>query len=526
MSGRIRICYKSIIMYIIFVFMMVAVISCKKNYFIDETFSYGLANYISEDGKNYSMAPKLAPYTYSPAGEAYYEYLTVQIDDEFDLEHIWENQANDVHPPLYYLIVYLFSYLLKGHFTKWIAGIINIVFMVMTLAAIRKLLGELGSKEKEIWLISLFVVFCPGLLSAVSLFRMYIMAMCEITWLTYLLIKCKKEEDSRTYCFLFLLCVVGALTHYYFLIYLFFISVFFCLSLILNQRLVSVLKYVICMICAGFCSYITFPKMIHHIFGGESRGGESFSNLQKSYGVWWNNIKDFWRIIDVQLFGNCLLLILVIVIFYAIRKCFVKHTAEQRVFRMCSSDYFLLIMPSICYFLLVSKIAVYNVDRYMVPVYAVLIVWILHGIGMLIDKFAGVNRVISRWAFCILIAVMLFNGWKKCGWPYLYLDSEMIFEEIKPYGHLDCLYVYGDGRYRIQANFLEVNNFQSITFFEKNVDALSQMNQLRTKSNYILYIQENMDGEEIISQIEKYCPQINAYEKIDSYGSAVAYYLY
>lgn len=53
-------------LYIVFAIIQIVVIASKQNYYVDEIFSYGSANYT----ESCSMQPKPAPYTYSPAGEA------------------------------------------------------------------------------------------------------------------------------------------------------------------------------------------------------------------------------------------------------------------------------------------------------------------------------------------------------------------------------------------------------------------------------------------------------------------------
>lgn len=65
---------------------------------------------------------------------------------------------------------------------------------------------------------------------------MYVMFMCEVTWLTWLFLRWQGEECKRFYVLVALLSVAGVLTHYYFLIYLCFISVFYGISLLLKKE--------------------------------------------------------------------------------------------------------------------------------------------------------------------------------------------------------------------------------------------------------------------------------------------------
>lgn len=123
--------------YFLFACIMIITLSSKHNYHVDEIYTYALANHITDIG----MDIQLAPHTYSPAPTAYTDYMAAQAP--FDLSHIWSNQANDVHPPLYYCMIYLISFLFKGSASKWIAGSINIIFMLLVLWISRKLLRVL-----------------------------------------------------------------------------------------------------------------------------------------------------------------------------------------------------------------------------------------------------------------------------------------------------------------------------------------------------------------------------------------------
>lgn len=92
--NRNRIKDKSIFIYILFIIIIIFFIANKRNMHIDEVLTYGLAN---------DMAGWMMPangQVYSPAVSAWMEYVTVE-DDRFDYHMVWNNQAGDVHPPLY-----------------------------------------------------------------------------------------------------------------------------------------------------------------------------------------------------------------------------------------------------------------------------------------------------------------------------------------------------------------------------------------------------------------------------------------
>ena len=159
-------------MYLVMAVLLVVAIGSKININLDEIYSYGLANYTK--GLNLTVMENVK---YEPASSAYMEYVTAT--DRFNYKNVWQNQANDVHPPLYYTIVHTICSLMPGTFSFWYAGVINIFFSLCTLFFVQRLAYILGGKNKNVMVaVSAAFVFCFGVIYANGFLRMYIMAMC------------------------------------------------------------------------------------------------------------------------------------------------------------------------------------------------------------------------------------------------------------------------------------------------------------------------------------------------------------
>ena len=92
-------------------------VGTQKSYLhIDEAYSFGLANYDKIDIQNNE------DFFDTWHTKQYYEdYLSIQEDEVFDFKPVYENQKNDVHPPLYYLLLKLAMNFTKGHFPNGLA---------------------------------------------------------------------------------------------------------------------------------------------------------------------------------------------------------------------------------------------------------------------------------------------------------------------------------------------------------------------------------------------------------------------
>ena len=220
------------ILYMTFIVLMILAISQKKNFFVDEIYSYSLSNnlrsisLIFEDGVEYDTR------------ELFQNYLTADAEHRFDFENVWYNQTKDVHPPFYYIFLHSFSSLFPETFSIWFAGAVNIIFAVLTLWMIRKMCRNLTDNPWIEWAVTFAFVLSAGTLSAVTFFRMYIVGMFAVMSLSYLLMKALSGEktDKKWYVLVALSTMMGALTHYYCTAFAVLISIVFALIL-LNKRI-------------------------------------------------------------------------------------------------------------------------------------------------------------------------------------------------------------------------------------------------------------------------------------------------
>ena len=505
--------------YVLFTVLMILTLANKENLYIDEVCSYGLANHsgnpymLIEDGR-----------TYYPSGTPWVEYMSVSTDHRFDYANVWSNQAQDVHPPLYYVLLHTVCSFMPGIFTIWFAGLINIIFALGTLYFVRKLTWLWTEDELLQSMISLGFVCSAGILSAVSFLRMYIMAMFWVTVQTYLILKQIEEQHTAKFYLLLLLSTIGgALTHYYCIVYTIFISIVYGCCLLYQRRWKETGFFCLTQGVAGLLSIAVFPAMIHHIFSS-ARGEESADNLiGASMTTVLTRVKLFFSILDGQLFGS----IFVYVFFAALMILFVWGLCRTAIIsgsgqKTVIMRYLCGTVPIILYFILISIIAVYLADRYMFPIYAVLFVTVTCGIGKWIKSMTGRPYVyLCMTAF--ILAVMTVNGWKKINWDYLYQSSRSLLETASAYDDVDCVFVYNK-IYEPNSAYYEASNYQSVTFFTE--DDLEMLGSLRLSSRYNLILMTTGHDEEVLEEVLAMCPDLEEYEYLGEYAYTHTYYLY
>lgn len=503
--------------YVVFTLFMVFAVHNKVNMHIDELLSYELSNYIG--GANLPVEDGL---TYYPANTPWLDYMTVAPDARFRYDVVWRNQSNDVHPPLYYAVLHTICSFFPGIFTIWFATLINMVFALGVLFFCRKLVFLLTKDEWVQKLVSIAFVCSAGILSSVTFMRMYIMAMFWVITLTYVVVKQIGEKSNfKLYITIFLCTVCGALTHYYCIVYAVFLSVAYGSYLIYKRQWKEIGFLCLTQGVSAAASIAVFPSMLSHIFSSY-RGKESFGNMiQESMSDGFFRISQFWRIIDTDLFGGILIYITcVFVLLFVMNGCrnlYKSLSAEDTIIVI---RYICIICPSVLYFLLISRIAVYITDRYMFPVYGVVFVVTIGGICVWCRRFMKEQY---RYMLALVLVIVLVSGWKKGAWTYLYQSSEALLETAAEYSDTDCIYVYDSG-WKINPSYKEVSNYNSVTFYQPSNLQMLSLSDLSMRYELIVVIMEDIEG--TVDEIMNLCPYLNAYEYMGSYGYTDTYHLY
>ena len=113
------------------IFVLLLFTTQKKGYFIDEIYSWGLSNSYYE------------PFVVSKDvfgrwvdGRELMEYMTVQPGQGFSYGSVWYNQAQDVHPPLFYALLHTVCSFTPDTYGTWQGMILNLIFYGGCLAMI------------------------------------------------------------------------------------------------------------------------------------------------------------------------------------------------------------------------------------------------------------------------------------------------------------------------------------------------------------------------------------------------------
>ncbi len=524
---------------VLFLLLAVLAVAGKKNLHEDEVYTYGLSNH--RGGINFE--PELGR-KYEDAAQPYREYMATQPDGRLDYRHVWGKQCADVHPPFYYYLVHTICSFFMDTYSVWFAAVINLGSSVVTILLLYRITCLLGQRRLALTVCFFFAV-SPGILQMNTFLRMYVMTMmwiCAVTWWHLAFAQgdaAGEKEDGRNrlpvyfYLGLIVLAVLGALTHYYFLVFLFFQCLCFGCHLLYRKRFGDAVKYALSLGTAGLVCYWHFPTMVRHIFHGY-RGMDSINRLKEATG-YPHKLFIFWNFMDSVLFGGFLAVILLGVLIAAVCHVWMKKHGKQTdsLFwekkRICR---ILVTVPAACYFLLVSKAAVMEEERYVSPVYGLAIVigiCLSAGLAERITDKMGMGERRKKMVYGICLLVFLTAGYIRCPWYYSFRESIPALEAAEKYSENDCIFIASTdiegNMFRCHRSFYEVSKYRSLTFIPKEDLSMLAEKGYNGYDHMVVYIINKTDREAVLAEILELCPNLTEYTKISEFGQAAGYYL-
>ena len=351
----------------VLILQMLLIVICgteKANYHVDEYATYILANSsrgISievEEGRKYC------------GDELFHPYFVVDRDARFDYHTVWENQSKDVHPPLYYVVIHTVCSLFPGMFSKWFGLAVNLFFFILTGILVYNTAAKIYSDNLKA-LIALGIWGCmAGVVNTSVFIRMYTMAGFFVTAAVYIHLQLYKEKKAgiKFFAEVFLVTTAGGLTHYYIVVFIFFLALFYLIYFLYKKRLQEAFCYIVTYVISAITALAIFPSMLDHVFGGY-RGEEAFSAISDTKKFL--DIFQYVQLLAKEMTGNIFVLgvlfcIAVLLIGEKVYRRGIKNVLQ----RLIDLPELAMLVSSFFYCLIIMRIAPYITGRYLSPVYS------------------------------------------------------------------------------------------------------------------------------------------------------------
>lgn len=374
-----------------------------KAYFhMDEMYSYGLANYdrvqIYENEDFYNQWHD---------AEYYKDYLVVNEDERGNLAPVYNNQRDDVHPPLYYLLLRLGMEMTPGEFTKWSGIIINVVvFAVNTVflyLIVLRLVRKEAYKEIKAFAVTLVAALSLASISTVMYIRMYAMLTMFVTITLWLHMKLaeSKELEWKLLVPIAVMALLGVLTQYYYVFFLLPLFIMMVVRYTKAHRTKELWAYVGVLAVAAVISIIIWPYSIQHMFFGYRGVGVmgnllNFAHLGEQVGVFFGML---------VLYAFHYLLPVMLIVMFALAIYGLKHGKSLKDDAQTAGDYKLVLWPTVVFFLIAAVASPFQDLRYIEPICGLAIVAALYGMYRLVRMASSEGR--AQWVMLGLCALML-----------------------------------------------------------------------------------------------------------------------
>ena len=487
---------KSIVIIMIILLQMIIIICSmgkKVNFHVDEYWTYTLSNsdtgqFDIEEGVTYS------------GDDIFLDSLAVNTDHRFDYSLVWENQKNDVHPPLYYVFMHTICSFFPGIFTRWFGLAVNLLFFVLSAILMYKLSYKLLGNFVQTSVALILWGCVVGTVNTAIYIRMYMMVSFWILGIAWLHSKVYEQKSLNWKFFLSLFClsVGGALTHYYFLIFLFFTALFYGIFMLCRKRFKDVGLYILTYLISAICSLMIFPAMIDQIFCGY-RGEEAFTAFTNIKG-YFSQLAEYLKIVTNEISGNIWIFYVLVIFAIMVIVSHIKNENIKTVIdKLFKSPLFAFVLIGVCYYCVIAKIAPYITNRYISPIYSLITIVITAIIFKTKDLL--ISDKIVQYLFVGAFSLLIICATWTYGLQNIYSESQVAIDSAISKSNKNVLYVYDGLTWKLPCNRKELINYNSFTFITS--DKLTAYLEGKNLNDMVFYITDDLDKENIINQIKK-----------------------
>ena len=363
--------------------------------------------------------------------------FVVEEGTGFDFAKVKLSQSWDVHPPLYYYLLHIACSLTPNLFSKWQGLIVNMAAFAMgqilLVCLVLMMCRHLGCSSRScrsaaLWTAGLWG-FCPAAISMVMFIRMY-------SWLTALVLLSAilhvrmaglmmyepvhtKAKSILLFIASGLVTLAGFLTHYYFLVYLFFEGIWTLILCLRRKKIKTAFAYTAVQTAALSLAVLYYPACLSHIFRGY-RGRQAQEALLDLKSLQ-ERIAFFSSVINRFVFGGILWWLLAataaLLLVAGLTKLYCreneKRQQEREAIWQHAAYIGMLMAPALGYLLITSKTALLLGDssvRYVLavcPILTAMLVMLLHVPSLVTNT---VSRTMTRVLAAAAAGVLLLWG--------------------------------------------------------------------------------------------------------------------
>lgn len=472
----------------------------KKEYFhMDEIYSYGLMNYDKLNiADNYDFLNKWHDKSY------YKDYIQINSNEKFNIKPVYENQKDDVHPPLYYLLLRISSSFSIDNFSKWTGILLNIVIFIVSSIFVFLIAKILFKNPIYALLTCLINGFTIISLNCSLYIRMYELCNLNILIITYLHLRIYNKEKLSIANILGIsfFMILGGLTHYYYFIYVIALYMLYLVKSIKTKRYKNLIIYNIGVFMAAGVYLAIFPYAISHILFSYRGVFVEVSYIKNFFGYLLKINKDFF---------NYLLPFFILIIFIInLRKeddnknDIKENNKEETKIKKLKLDkrINLILIPILIYFIIVIAKAPYIETRYIMPIHSSLIIVIIYLSKFIINK--NLDNKSTLFITTLLFLIIIYSPIiTRTNLEFTYTKYNSIAKRIEE-RDLPIIYIFNTGENRILDDlylFTLVDKSIVLDYNSLKENNYSKLIDVKNEINDFILICNNGVNEEIVKSV-------------------------
>lgn len=431
--------------------------------------------------------------------QMFQDYVQCGDGDDYNLFSVYFNVKDDNHPPVHFMLVHLISSLFKGDISAWKGCVINLIAAAGTLW-LMGLIGDMLYQKKSSTVTALILYgFSTGILGTTLLIRMYGLLTLWTVWILYLhlrkflnaggdsFVRISKKKGKAAFFGCKDLAAVTVLsfwTQYFGLFFILPLALVTVVLLYKRGRRAEMWSYIRSMVLAGVIGVCLYPFAIGDVLFS-SRGTEALSQWGNGIGEYFHRLLAFWQVLSENVAGNGILLGIVLLC-----PCLgAWYLKKRRKSREAKPELWLMTgIPLLCYFLLAARMSPYFVDRYIMAIFPITVLFMMGLWDRCSDLFPARKQYPG---IClVLVCLMLFVGQGagiKKEHTYLYTGYQAqlaVSEEYAGYP-LVCLYP----GYSFYENVMEMERYrETILLKEEELFQVTGEQRTETEEGYVALI--------------------------------------
>lgn len=469
-----------IILCIIIAVSLASIIYCfatkKEGWHSDEVWSYGYANsyykmqlYQDKDGNLTNLNEWVD-------SKILNDYIEVNDGEKFAFDSVYDNQIQDLSPPLHSMILHAICSFFPNTFSWWYSFAINIVSFIVCMIFLYKTAVVLKNEEMGLICCVLYGVSLAARDTYVYL-RMYAMCTAMTMILLYNVCVYIKNSDNdkiitKNIIGIFIVSLLMFFTHYYMIPLVGIITAGICILFLLKRNVKKMLVYGGMQLLSLILSITIFPSVIRIFISHQNTVATTVSAtmdyklpakmkvmanfiLYKLYGIRISVFADFIWLKAGFLILLSICIILLPLFFYCRNTSFVckiKYNTSKiirnicKLIQDCNKIYFILLVIIIGQTLVVALTSqVYNMGwdegryiMYLYPMVTIVFVGAVYSLAKSVKKKSVGNIIMILLAICVIIINLYYRSIDN---EYYYKNNIQGKDLAEVVAGKDCIYL-------------------------------------------------------------------------------------